>query len=241
MKDELVKLGFSGNEADVYLAMIDLGETGAGEIIKRTSLHRNIVYETLDKLVAKKLVTKVVKKKVAQFLLTDPKRILDEQKSKMELAQKLVPSLMAQANVKQEIVIYEGLEGFQNFNLTNIDRMKDGTVLYVLGAVGDKWYELMGEKYHKYEKTRLKKKVWFKMVEYHKSKIDNEIAKAGKYYDIRVIPLQLETPANVLIWDDYIALQTLVEPYSVIQIKNAALAKAYLNYFNLLWNQGKNI
>ncbi|MEI6498926.1 MAG: helix-turn-helix domain-containing protein [bacterium] len=241
MKQDLIQLGFSSNEADVYLAMIDLGETGAGEIIKKTSLHRNIVYETLDKLIAKKLVTKVTKKNVAQFLLNDPDRILDEQKHKLELASKLVPSLINKANIKQEIVIYEGLEGFQTFSMNYIQRMAENATLYVLGAVGDLWFELMGSQHRKFEKIRLNKKITFKMVEYHQSEMDKAISDAGRLYSVRVIPQNLENPANVLIWDDHIALQTLIEPYSVIEIKNAALAKSYLNYFNLLWKQGQDI
>jgi sugar-specific transcriptional regulator TrmB len=241
MKDELTKLGFSANEADVYLAMIDLGETGAGEIIKRTSLHRNIVYETLDKLVAKKLVTKVVKKKVAQFLLTDPERILDEQKRKLELAEKLIPSLIAKADIKQEIVVYDDLEGFQSFSMNYIEKMAENTTIYILGSTGDLWFELMGEKYRKYEKIRIAKKIWWKAVEYHESQQDIGLAKSGKYCQVRIIPENIETPASVIVWDDYIALQSLVEPYSVIQIKNANLAKAYLNYFNSLWAQGKDV
>lgn len=241
MKEDLIKLGFSSNEADVYLALISLGKTGTGEIIKKTGLHRNIVYETLNKLITKKLATRVINKKVSQFLVTDPERILDEQKNNLELASQIIPSLSAQANVKQEIVIYEGLEGFQSFSLDYVSKMKENSTLYVLGAIGDRWFDLMGESYNKFERKRLKKKIWFKMIEYHESEMDKTLVQAGKYYAVRVIPQNLDTPANVVFWDEYVALQTLVEPYSVVQIKNAALAKSYLNYFNLLWNQGKDI
>ena len=79
------------------------------------------------------------------------------------------------------------------------------------------------------------------MVEYEKSKIDKAKNSAAEYYAVRIIPAKLETPANVLIWDDSIALQTFVDPVSVVEIKNKALAKAYLNYFNLLWAQGKDV
>ncbi|MEI8143711.1 MAG: helix-turn-helix domain-containing protein [Candidatus Berkelbacteria bacterium] len=241
MKEELQKLGFSISEAEVYLALIDIGKTGAGEIIKRTSLHRNIVYETLDKLIAKKLVSKFVFKKVAQFIATDPNRILEEQKNRLEIASEIVPGLISKSKFKQEIVIYEGLDGFKTFNMHFIESTKENTVLHVLGAVGDRWYELMGDKYKKYEKLRASKKIWFKMVEYHESAIDKQIMDRNNYYDVRVVQQNFETPANVLIWNDYIALQTLVEPYSVIEIKNPALAKSYLNYFNLLWKSGKPI
>ncbi|MEI7792792.1 MAG: helix-turn-helix domain-containing protein [Candidatus Berkelbacteria bacterium] len=241
MKEDLIKLGFSNNEAEIYLAMIELGETGAGEIIKKTSLHRNIVYETLDKLVTKKLASKVTRKKVAQFVVTDPDRILEDQKSKLNIASKIVPSLVAKAKIKQEIVIYEGLEGFQTFSMALIEKMKENSTLYVLGATGDLWYELMADKAKKYEKIRSKKNIKFKMVEYGESRIDQERAAKDKTYIIRILPNNIASPANVLIWDDCIALQTLAEPYSVIEIKNALQAKAYMNYFNLLWDQGKEV
>jgi sugar-specific transcriptional regulator TrmB len=239
MKEDLIKLGFSNNEAEIYLAMIELGETGAGEIIKKTSLHRNIVYETLDKLVSKKLASKVTRKKVAQFVVTDPDRILEDQKSKLDIASKIVPSLIAKAKVKQEIVIYEGLEGFQTFSLALIEKMKENSTLYVLGATGDLWYELMGEKTKKYFKIKEKRNIKFKMIEYHESKLDEEKATKDPSFVIRMMPNNMASPANVLIWDDSIALQTLAEPYSVIEIKNALQAQAYMNYFNLLWEQGK--
>jgi len=204
-------------------------------------LHRNIVYETLDKLTAKQMVMKMVKKNIAIFAPTDPTRILELQKEKLAVAESVVPKLKTIANVKQEIVIHEGLEGFRNFNLDLVRKVKPDTVLHVLGAVGDKWYELMGEKYAAYERLRLKKHFWFKMVEYNReSKID-KAKKADQYYAVRVIPAKLETPANVLVWDDSIALQIFEEPISVIEIKNPSVAKAYLNYFNLLWKQGKDI
>ena len=244
MKNDLIKLGFSSNEADVYLALIELGDSGAGEIIKKTSLHRNIVYETLDKLVAKKLVFEFIKKNVAQFKPTDPKRILDEETSRMELAQKIVPALVNKANVKQEILIYEGLEGFRNSSFDYLEKMTPGSTLYVLGAVGDRWYELMGDALKKYEKTRLEKKIVMKEIFYGKNPMDMDKKLASNkknLYHVRILPHEMETPANTLIFEDHIALQTLVLPYSVIQIKNANLAKTYLNYFDSLWAQGKDI
>lgn len=51
LEKQLQKLGFSDNEAKVYLALLEIGFTTTGAVIKKTGLHRNIVYETLDKLV----------------------------------------------------------------------------------------------------------------------------------------------------------------------------------------------
>ena len=53
LTQQLAKLGFSENEAGVYLALIELGKARAGKIIRITGLHRNLVYQALEKLASK--------------------------------------------------------------------------------------------------------------------------------------------------------------------------------------------
>jgi len=239
MEKELEKLGFSPHEATIYLALIDIGQTGAGEIVKKTGLHRNIVYETLDKLVSKRLATKFTKQKVAQYQATDPKRIVSNLKSSLDIADMIVPELATRAQIKQDVVIYEGLEGFRTYNLNALSEIKTGGTQYILGSVGDLWYELMGEQYRKYERLRLKKKITWQMIAYEESVRDRSLVGAHKLIKVKIIPRNLSTPANMHIWEDRVALQMVVEPYTVVEIKNKALAEAYLNYFNLLWEQGE--
>ena len=242
MKDDLIKLGFSSHEADVYLALLDSGQTSAGEIIKKTSLHRNIVYETLDRLISKKLVIKVIKKKIAHFQITDPKRIEQNAKARVSLVETIMPELTSRAKIKNEIVVYDGVEGFRTFGFSCLEQLSNGETIYVLGAAGDRWYELMGDDYKKYDKIRRKKKIIWKTISYNLSELDKKVAKEiGTLSQTRVVSESFETPANVLIFGDKIALQTMVEPISVIEIKNAALVQAYLNYFKMLWDQGGDL
>lgn len=233
MNEELLKIGFTKHEAQVYLALVKSGSTGAGELIKKTNLHRNIVYETLDKLASRELVFKFKKHKVAQFQVTDPSRILEQERNRVEVAEELVPKLIKEAQVKQDIVIYEGIEGFRTYNISLVQKMATGDTVFVLGSAGDLWYELMGNQLDRHRKIWEKKKIYGKSIVYKQSRLDQKLPR----YESRIIPNEFEPPADMLIWKDTIALQCLVEPYSVIEITNPPLAKAYLAYFELLWNQ----
>ena len=235
MQEKLIQLGFHPNEATIYMALIELGPTGTGEIIKKTSLHRNIVYETLDKLIAKGYVSQFKLKKVAQFKVTDPQRILDGLKNTVNLAEEIIPSLVAKAGSKQDVVTWEGVEGFRNFTLHLVENMEVSSTFYVIGSVGDRWYELMGDSVDKYYRAVKKKKIHGKSVIYNPTALDEN----QPNYQVRALPLGFEPPADMVVWGDSIALQCLIEPYSVIEIKNPALAKAYLAYFQLLWEQAK--
>lgn len=235
MQNNLIRLGFHPNEAAVYLALVNLGQVGTGEIIKKTSLHRNIVYETLNKLVAKGYAVEFKEKKVSKFRVTDPQKILDGLKSTVSLAEEIIPQLSAKAAVKQDLVTWEGVEGFRNFTFHLLESMDGGDTFYVIGSVGAHWYDLMGDNVTKYYRIIKKKRIRGKSIIYHEEPSDED----HPNYESRVIPYGFEPPADMVIWGDSIALQCLVEPYSVIEIKNTALAKAYLVYFELLWGQTK--
>ena len=116
-----------------------------------------------------------------------------------------------------------------------------GTI-YVLGAIGgDRWAEIMGSKYKTVERIRLKKEVEYKMITYKKDDFDEKMVKNHQFYNVRMIENSFQPLANVMIWEDNIALQSYTEPISVMQIKNKNMAEAYLNYFEIMWGIGKNI
>ena len=87
MKNKLIKLGLTHNEAIVYLALLELGESASGDIIKKTNKHRSIVYESLDKLKKEGLITGTIKKGKKFFQITNPEIITVKLKDKLLLAE----------------------------------------------------------------------------------------------------------------------------------------------------------
>src|SRR3989338_5321252 len=143
----------------------------------------------------------------------------------------------------QEINIYEGYEDFKSFHLWLLNRMKPKITGHVLGAVGDRWYECLGNKIDEYEEIRLKKRIKWKMIIYKLSQKEKDtLKKLSKLTDYRIISKELEVPSNMNIWgDDTILLQIFGKKPVIIEIRNKELVKGYLNYFNLLWEQGKKV
>ena len=64
---ELQKLGFTKNLATVYTTLFDLGEAKAGNIVRSTGLHRNLVYLALEELEEKK-----TEEIVAEVVISEP-------------------------------------------------------------------------------------------------------------------------------------------------------------------------
>ncbi len=143
---------------------------------------------------------------------------------------------------QQKINIYEDYDEFQSYHLGLIKRLKNNSNIFVVGAVGNRWYECMGKHYNTYEDIRIAKKIKWNMVVYKESEMDKKLrTKYPEFNEFKIIPKNLETPANYNIVDDSVIIQTFGKTPAIIEINNADVAKAYLNYFNLLWEKGKII
>jgi predicted transcriptional regulator len=236
MINELEQLGLAANDAKVYQAIIELGTVGGGEISRKTGFHRNIVYESLDRLVARHLITKVYLNKITLFQLSDPKKLLYEINQKAELAERVAAEIEARSNVKSGIVVYDGEEGFRTFYKNNVARTKPGNTFYVLGSLGDSWMTLMEPIFPWFVKQMRKKRIGIRSVAYEVNEKDNILIKSGIKIELRLMPKgYIQTPANTNFCGDYVWLQTGIPPYSVIDIYNPALAQSYKENFDLLW------
>lgn len=239
--NKLQQLHFSLNEARVYTALLEIGQTSAGEVIKKTGLHRSVVYETLDKLISRKLVFKLQKQNITYFQPTDPQRILQEVASQQALAHEIIPNLQSLIDQKlPEITIYEGVESYRKFWLESIEKRPEGSIDYVAGSTGDKFQKYMGDVYlDRYMKDMIKKKKRLKAIVFMKDPW--EVAMQQTYPDqmeFRIIERGTPSEGNFNIWGETVILQSATEPL-LIEIKNPTLVRVFQNIFDILWEQAK--
>ena len=83
-KEILQELGLSEAEAKVYLALLETGSTLAGQIIKKTGLHRGTTYQILQRLKEKGLVSSIIKGKKQYFEPASPDRLMDVLKERQD-------------------------------------------------------------------------------------------------------------------------------------------------------------
>src|SRR3990167_3433384 len=80
----LVKVGLTKNEALMYLAIIELGECTSGEIIKEAKIRTGRIYDILNSLIEKGLISYIIRNNTKHFLAADPSRLLDYLKIREE-------------------------------------------------------------------------------------------------------------------------------------------------------------
>ncbi len=234
----LKELGLTSNQTYIYLHLAKRGKSKAGEIIKATGFHRNIVYGTLEELIDKRLVGSSKDNGVLVYRIYDPERIVAEQEERVRKAKDLVGELAkyTKGGAPQQIVIYEGQKDF----ITQARRAaevlpKNGTARLL--GISPLWHDLVGGE------------VGEELLQVHKGKNIQSFILAKrfttadkKYLDAskglikgKETSLVSDDTSGIEILEDRISIRSFVEPYVIVEIVNAQLAKNYQRYFDFLW------
>lgn len=248
MQKELQQLGYSPNQATVYLALLELGQTTVGPIIKKTSLHRQVVYNTLEGLEKLDLIQATTKNNRQNFVIIDPQKIVENIKKQQNLAEDLLPELLAKqkkGQASQEIKIYEGIEGFQTMHYNNIKNTPINGEYLVLGAGAERWTEIMQKNnlITKYEKLRLEKNIQIRLLSYEDRResmnaIKNLFGQGPKNKKFtRFLSKEFNSPVGIQVYFDRVELISYVDPIIIVEIKNMSFVKVFKQYFENLWNQ----
>jgi len=236
-------LGIPANEAKVYLALIQLKQSSAGEIIKTTNLHRSVVYESLDRLTDKKLISKTIKQNIAHFKPTNPEHIQKRIKVQQALADQTIPELNnLLGGHSPEINVYEGVESYRRFWLESVQTLPKGSTDYIAGAILGKWRKYMGDDLGLYMKTMAERKIIWQIIVFNKDEIDLTLKKQFPDLHIyRLLSRRFTKQGNFNIFgDDTVILHSVTEPM-IIEIKSKTMVKVFRDIFDILWDMGEEI
>jgi len=243
----LEKAGFTKGEIRVYLALLRLGETTTGDIIKKSKITGSKVYEILEKLIEKGLVSYIIKEKTKYFQASSPKRLLDyinkkeeEIKNQKRDIEKVIPSLEEIQKFKQKVQssqIFEGYEGVKTvFNLI-LESLKPNEEYYAFSLgeeLRNKNLMLFLQNYHT---KRIRKKVKVKIIATSKEK--PLFKKLSKLKNLQVRYYKNPVPLGVFIFKDYVATFTFKEKPTVFLIKSDQVSNSYKEFFVNLWHQAQ--
>lgn len=245
LSDKLVQLGFTKNQAVVYEALIELGQTKASAIIKRTGLHRNIVYEALDDLVNRKLAFKTSKGGVAFFQLSDASSIVTDAQKQLQAAKEVSDEINAlRQKASYEIKMYEGASGLESYLNHRREELLTGRgderEILVLGndQEMDKQFE---DLWQKENKKRTSLGLSARMLFGHNSKNFAERVNAIPGNSVKLLPQSIKNPITMNIVMDSVGFILYDAQPFVISIQNDRMADSFRDYFETLWNQDAQV
>ncbi len=77
-------LGLSKSEVKAYLALLELGKTSAGPIVKSSGISQSKIYEVLERLGKKGLASHIIEGKIKYFTPAEPKRLISFSEEKKD-------------------------------------------------------------------------------------------------------------------------------------------------------------
>lgn len=252
MEQELLKLGLTHNQSKVYLALLELGQTTVGPIIRKTNLPRQTVYNTLAELKSENLVFSIIKSGRTNWQAKAPQQILENLNLQKQLAEKLLPQLLAKRDMAKhsaEITVYEGMDGYKTMHLVNLKNQSKNSTVNIIGSETQKWIGLAerGGFFNKYENMRLAKNIGHRIIacKNQRSEIKQSIEKyylkqpPTKRKKFRFLPEDIFSLFCIQIWQDRIELIIFYDYPIVFEIKSMQLVKNFENQFKFLWNLAK--
>ncbi|MFH1500605.1 MAG: helix-turn-helix domain-containing protein [archaeon] len=230
--EELREVGLTENESKVYLALLELGPSLAGQVSRKTGLHRRTVYDTTEMLIKKGLLGYILKNNRRLFQASSPSRFLDIIKEKENLIAPIVKKLegmYTKTKEKEETNFYKGKEGLKT---VFEDQLKCKEIL-ILGA-SPKAYEILKFYTKWYDKARKEKKIKARII------AEDRNVKRIPLAEIRYLPEKYSNPVAVNIYGDKVAiiLWESSKPMAIV-IKSEEISKGYKNYFELMWKVAK--
>ena len=247
LRDRLVQLDFSPADAAVYEALIECSPASAGPLIEATGLHRNIVYTSLEHLIARKLAAKSTVRGRAQFRAVAPTVLAEEFKEKAAVAAAVAAGLAARIKRgAQEITVHQGNEEYLQLLTELVSALPKNGTQYVLGTGGAEFmHETMLPIWEKYHAVAHARGITIRMIGYEpqRAALAPHIARE-KIYRMRYLPATAENPSGIHIYPEAQTVLNVIysdtaTPVTAIRIRDKRLAAGYLHLFENLWRAGK--
>lgn len=241
----LEQLGLTPNEARIYEALIEHGESSVSDISVAAKVHRRNAYDAIERLIDKGLCFQIFSSHENKYNAVDPNKLLELVAERRERLESILPELkrkFVERTAPEEAYIYRGHEGQKNIWR---DVLRVGQTSYVIGAKGG-WFDPRLETSRiAFFKEANRKKI--KFVQLFDQSVKGKLPNFPKHFPgdlkYRFLPKRYSTNSLIHIFGDYIITYTGLEVgvmdesivFFVIHSKD--LAESYRSWFWYMWEQ----
>lgn len=247
-KTLLIEAGLTNKEADTYLALLRFDMALASEIGKSLNTSRTHIYDTLEPLIEKGLVSYVIKNGKKHFKAASPSKVLDYLREQRELIKKkeekikgILPNLLELQKITEKrpsVEMYEGPEGLKTI-LNDVIRTKpkewldftSGVTKLILPYFMDHWEKRRAD-------AGIKARIIFNDTKAGRQRA-REVMKF-KLLQVRFFPKGFESPSHIYVYSDKIAIMLWSKdfPFGIL-VQNKEIANRFREFFDWFWGISK--
>ncbi len=245
----LTDLGLSEKEAQVYLALLEIGSQPVSTVAKSAGINRTTCYVILEELGQKGLVSSFIRANIKYFsaappstleaFLANQKKQITSQESILHENIEALMNVVNKESIKPKVYFLEGLSGIQR---TYEDTLKEGQTICAIESVSAMSPEVKKWIYGSYIPKRKKAGIFAHAIltdtpEHREfQKLDEKQMRKTKLIanDLLDFQIELNIYGNK---SSFIAYQE--SNYTSVIIENEAITKSLKSMFDLVWNDIK--
>jgi sugar-specific transcriptional regulator TrmB len=244
MLTELKKLGLTDGEARVYIALLKTGSSTVGPVVKQSDVAYSKVYEIIERLIKKGLVTYIIKEKTKHFQATNPENLkaylekkqeeIDGQKTALD---SILPSITKiSKETSEEAEIFIGNKGLRTaYEILLEDTKKNDDFLFFITLPKEK-VEEVAEFYSRIGKKFKEVGVNLKGISHETYRDVPGTKETALWTKMRYVNFPI--PSTLDICKDKILLISWEKPAGFL-IRSQELADNLRGYFNSVWEKAK--
>lgn len=242
---DLLRIGLTEGEAKIYTALLELGSSTVGPIRKRTKVSHSNIYEILERLIHKGIVTTIIKNKTKYFQAVSPANLskyLDKKEERLNqerrILEKALPRIRAlqESNPKQEAMLFIGFKGLRSAY----------EELYKGGTSQDEnlWIYVHDEKYAKVS-DKFYLHTWLDFVKNVKSRgiadksyRSSPFSKAfKKKHDMKFVDFPIFSHGEV--YGNKFMIVSWEDPIITVLVHAKHVSDHFRKYFESVWEKGR--
>ncbi|TAK57207.1 hypothetical protein EPO17_02570 [Patescibacteria group bacterium] len=240
MIDILIQLGLSRTESLVYKTLLDVGPCFVAPLVSATRKHRQIVYNALETLEERKLITVTQKNGKHLFAVGDPNRFLLDLKQKEVLATQVISEVSRSLHDEREQVdVFHGhAPAVSDFRM----RARQAGEYIVVRGESKGWFHYSRPffKEHVEELRKIKHAGIDIMIMFFEYERRNARELVGSYlkqpYSCKIAHDQYRIPYSFWLAGDHVYVLTPAVDPRVVHIQSKVFAEHHREYF---WNNWK--
>ena len=237
MKESLKKYGLSDKEIEIYLAGLKGGDATANKLSEITGIRRSTVYEVIESLKKKGLVTSFRKNNKYYFNSVMPNYLIKILKEKERLIREILPSLNKLTQYSYDKPKVELFEGITSVKSAILDMLNYKEILsYGASKKGDEIFDSFIENF---ARKRVKKRITLKGVLEEKFSEHMKDPNIKKYTNIRTSKSLNHHNSVYFIYKEIVLIINLEPELVAIRINSKLLVNSQKIIFDILWNASK--
>lgn len=236
--NNLTEFGLSEKQSKIYLSALKLGKASVQQLAREARIERTNVYDAVEALIEKGLMSVVVENKKRYFVAEEPSvlgRMLEERKSKFEAMLPRLELLRRTADVAPRVAFYPGVEGYRTvYEATLKSKEKK---LFGIFSVRDMRDVLGQNVVDRIVEKRVARGIALRVIRSRERELPSVRypTSTGQLRDVRFAPTGMDFPITTYVYDNKVAILSSKQETFGLIIESADIAQAHRYYFEALW------